>query len=334
FFSKKLVVKQEFTNNISDIKKAINSLLTDTSGVNTTNLYGALIEAISTNEQAQQQRQSAMQGGTVTFGQVVVFTDGSDQAALNTLGEASAAVQNTRDDVVMISFGGEVSENVLAQLGKNGAYGATEASDLAGLFQVVAEVLRSRKQALYVLGYCTPKLAGEHELTLAIEGKGVSVPIDFSAAGFAADGDVCSTSAFGSACSAKGCGGLWCGGCASLSATCNNTGQCSDGTNGAGGTGTWGAECTADDDCPAPFICQLPKDLIGSGGQCTQICPNGNIDCTHADWICMAAQLPGVDSCEPSSGFFGSGAIISPFCGPPEAIENSEFSMFEYFPCP
>ena len=101
----------------------------------------------------------------------------------------------------------KVSEDILAQLGKNGAYGATDASALTGLFTTVAQFLTSRKNAMYVLGYCTPKLAGQHELTLSIEGKGVSLPTGFDASGFDANGPTCSSAAFASACDGKGCGG-------------------------------------------------------------------------------------------------------------------------------
>ncbi|MEC8022932.1 MAG: VWA domain-containing protein, partial [Myxococcota bacterium] len=266
FFSKSFTVQQDFTNDLGAVKAAINSLLTDTTGVNTTNLYGALIDAVTTSQSAQQARKSAMQGGALTFGQIVVFTDGSDQAALKTLDEATTAVEGTQDDVFMISLGGEVSEDVLAQLGKNGAYGATDASALTGLFTTVAQFLTSRKNAIYVLGYCTPKLAGQHELTLSIEGKGVSLPTDFDASGFDADGPTCSSAAFASACDGKGCGGLLCGGCVvGNHSTCGGSGQCNC-LNGWGGL-----QCET---CPANFT-GLACDTCANSwtGAACDVCP-------------------------------------------------------------
>ena len=226
FFSKALSSKQSYTQDKSLVQKALKELLTDTSGSNTTNLYGGIVDAIGNSTTHQASRRKAMREGIFTLGQIVVFTDGSDQAALKTLADAENAVNKTQDDVIAIALGGEIEKGTLEKLGKSGSYLANNANDLKKIFSEAAKTATDLQDRIYVLGYCSPKLAGTHQLVIEMSnGSGKSSPISFDASKFGDSDAKCSTSLFQKACESKTCGGLLCGSCP-LEATCSNSDQC------------------------------------------------------------------------------------------------------------
>ncbi len=262
-FSKKYSVRQDFTTDKAKVQAALKSLLDDQTGSNTTNLYGALIDAITLSNSAQDTRKDASRGGLATLGQVIVFTDGSDQAALKSKSQAQQAVDNTPDDVVTIAFGGEVDVKVLKELGKSGTTLAKTSDDLLAAFAVAAQRVKALQERIYVLGYCSPKLAGKHKLVIEVKGKGKSKSISFNASDFINDGASCSAEAFEKACANKDCGGLLCGGCGTK-ATCNTADRCICPNN----TKLVLPDCTS---CKAPFAgppscskCAEPQKLKGS----------------------------------------------------------------------
>ena len=268
FFSESFEEKLDYSNDKWAVLAAVESLRDDNSGANTTNLYGAIMDALDGSAAAQSARRAAMHGGVLLLGQVVVFTDGSDQAAIHTLDEALAALQSSSDDVVTLALGGEVDEAVLSQLGRDGSYLSVNASGLAEIFGEAADKLVSRKAAQYVLAYCTPKRAGTHQLVLRLGDQASSASISFSADAFAGAGANCSVSAIAGACSDKSCGGLWCGGCAGQ-ASCTSTGQC-----GCGDSNYIGPDC---DQCADPRFtgaaCDSCADDHYAGPSCVSCLP-------------------------------------------------------------
>jgi hypothetical protein len=263
FFSKKLELIQPFTSDLDSVQGALSSLLEDTTGSNTTNLYGAIIDAIASNDAARAFREAEMRGGTLPVGQVVLFTDGSDQAALYTLGAAQSAVNSTQADVLTISLGGELDMDVLESLGKSGSYQASDASELKATFTKAAQQAKALQKRIYVLGYCSPKLAGVHQLTIEVlGGKGISPPIEFDASAFNNDFATCSSLLFEQACATKSCGGLLCGACAA------------------------GVECLTDDRCAC--------DGLICGSEAGRVCG----ECSGATEYCTADQTSCTEACE------------------------------------
>jgi len=224
FFSESLEPVQEFTNDRALVLSAIESFVTNPKVSNTTNLYGAVVDAVSKSTASQVARRGAMNGGVFTMGQIAVFTDGTDTSAIKTLADALSAVNSTADDVVTIALGGEVDQDVLGQLGKNGSYAATNPGELISAFDTAASRLSARQNRLYIIGYCSPKRAGSHNLVVSVASVAAkSGPIPFSADDFV--GGECSALAFDRACEGKSCGGLLCGGCSHLQ-VCDASDQC------------------------------------------------------------------------------------------------------------
>jgi hypothetical protein len=288
FFSKTFEVRQAFTNDASKVLEAIASLKDDTTGSNTTNLYGAMIDALDASKYVQSERSKNASGGLLTVGELVVFTDGKDQAGLYSLSDIQSTLSNTNDGATVISFGGDMAPEILESIGKSGSYIANEPADLLGVFEKVADLLNSESIARYVLAYCSPKLGGTHTVSLEVSGKEGQLAVPFDASDFNGDGPECSISAIESACDDVACGGLWCGGCGKHGACLNETTcLCMDNAIGdncdacaPGWTGTDCTVCTLGDDCPMLFTSIHASDV--NFGRFCGITIEGEVACFNA----------------------------------------------------
>ena len=230
-------VKQAFTNDFAKAKSAIEAYKTASAGTPSTNLYGGIVAAVDLSKQAQQARKNNQKNGVLTYGNIVVFTDGADNAAISTLQDAQAAVASTNDELQMVGFkhSDELDPETFKKLGNAPAVVVTSIEELKAAFAAKAEQIASLANGTYVLGYCTPKAAGTHTVTIRLPGKGASDPVPFEATPFQTQGGpACGVDKFQKACDGLECGGLWCGGCSDM---CNTKNMCEC----AGGKG--GAKC-------------------------------------------------------------------------------------------
>jgi hypothetical protein len=127
-----------------------------------TNLNGAIVSALSTLEaQTAAQKDIAFKDAAL-----VVFTDGTDQAARVTEGAARQRANNSSAHVFTIGLGAESDANALRALGKDGFYPASEPMQLSASFTRIAESISGLANRFYLLEYCSPKRGGRHELKL------------------------------------------------------------------------------------------------------------------------------------------------------------------------
>lgn len=128
-----------------------------------TNLNGAVVEGIDRLE-----RELVAEPG-IPFKEsaLVVFTDGTDQAARVSADTARARVQETRSHVFTIGLGGEIDERTLRDLGKDGFQPADQASELRSAFSQIASRVVSLASRFYLLEYCSPKRSGTHKLKVS-----------------------------------------------------------------------------------------------------------------------------------------------------------------------
>jgi hypothetical protein len=83
-----------------------------------------------------------------------------------------------------IGLGGEVDTTHLEALGKSGSYISANINELGAAFEESAtEVLRT-SQNYYVVGYCSPKRAGTHQLQLSVTGFNGVMNAEFDASDF------------------------------------------------------------------------------------------------------------------------------------------------------
>lgn len=122
-----------------------------------TNLNGAVVKALDRLD-------SALAQETVTWkeGALVVFTDGSDQAArVSTLDMLNRA---NRSQVrrFTVGLGAEIDQKTLSALGSDGSWPVAKATGLQEAFDAVAAKVTARANRFYLLEYCSPKRSGEH----------------------------------------------------------------------------------------------------------------------------------------------------------------------------
>ncbi|MCU0701518.1 MAG: VWA domain-containing protein [Myxococcaceae bacterium] len=123
-----------------------------------TNLNGAVVHAVDQLEAAlAAESQVAWKEGAL-----VVFTDGTDQAArvstFDMLGRASRSTVRR----FTVGLGSEIDDQVLKALGRDGSWPVARANGLSEAFDQVAARVTARANRFYLLEYCSPKRSGQH----------------------------------------------------------------------------------------------------------------------------------------------------------------------------
>lgn len=95
---------------------------------------------------------------------LVVFTDGTDQAARIPQASMLQTLANSTSHVFTVGLGGDVDASLMQRLGRDGSFFATASADLLSAFQRVARAITAKANRFYALEYCSPKRAGRHEL--------------------------------------------------------------------------------------------------------------------------------------------------------------------------
>ena len=146
-----------------------------------TNLNGAVVEAIKVLEQALSRSQKALR-----FGTLIVFTDGTDRAYRVTEEEMHKALDEANLNVFAIGLGVEISQGQLARLGRHGFVKADQEGNIGAAFDQVAARIDAASLKFYLLSYCSPSRAGKHQLRVkaASQGNSGSLSYEFDAAGF------------------------------------------------------------------------------------------------------------------------------------------------------
>ncbi len=147
-----------------------------------TNLNGAVIEAIRVLD-----KQLAQSQVPLRFGTLVIFTDGTDHAARATHDDLMRALDGVDFDVFVIGVGGEIDERELSAIGRNGTFLSRDPATISSAFQDIAARIEGYSKRFYLLSYCSPARAGEHDLTVepvTADGKTGQLTYHFSAQGF------------------------------------------------------------------------------------------------------------------------------------------------------
>ncbi len=152
-----------FTTDKNQLTAGIDSISDKISSDVSTNLYGAVILGIDRIKKTLESSQQY-----VSVGSIVIFTDGTDQAARKKKEEAVSAVNNAGKNISIysIGLGGEIDESVLKAIGKNGFVFAQNLEDLVPKFQEIATKIKNDVNSHYLLEYCSPKRKGSHTLKI------------------------------------------------------------------------------------------------------------------------------------------------------------------------
>ncbi len=151
-----------------------------------TNLNGALVKAIDELET----QSASIKDIEFKDSSLIVFTDGTDQAARVSNEAVLARTKATKVHIFTVGLGTEVDANALQGFGKDGFYAASAPAELALSFAKIAEKVAGLANRFYLLEYCSPKRSGKHSLKLIAhwnspEGELIgSMTREFDATGF------------------------------------------------------------------------------------------------------------------------------------------------------
>ncbi|PCE64177.1 vWA domain-containing protein [Sediminicola luteus] len=158
----------DFSADPEALKAAIDDIKTDISNDPSTNLYGAVIEATDKAEAiiAQNKKEEVIGAASI-----VVFTDGTDQAARFSESEVTNKVKNANANIsyFTIGLGSEIDTQILAEIGKTASVIAQDKAELEATFNAISVKVANQANSFYLFEYCTPKRDGSGENNLAIK---------------------------------------------------------------------------------------------------------------------------------------------------------------------
>jgi hypothetical protein len=148
-----------------------------------TNLNGAVIEGIRVLGQQMEHAPVPLR-----FGTLVVFTDGTDRAHRASEDDVMKSLDSAGPmfDTYVIGAGQEVDAKQLSRIGRSGTFASQNRADVQAGFDEISARIEAASKKYYLLSYCSPSRAGEHEVEVEANGAGSSgrLAYRFNANGF------------------------------------------------------------------------------------------------------------------------------------------------------
>ncbi|QLE02735.1 VWA domain-containing protein [Galbibacter sp. BG1] len=173
------------TTNKEELKMAIEGVTDSISSDASTNLYGAVVQSTKIADDILKENEA---NDILAASSVVIFTDGTDQAARVPESTALNTVENADENISFftIGLGNEIDNVVLEKIGKTGSAFANNKEELEDTFEEISENVAGQAKSYYLFEYCSPKRSGINDLIIqAVQGeKQGSVKTQFDATGF------------------------------------------------------------------------------------------------------------------------------------------------------
>ncbi|MCX2680112.1 VWA domain-containing protein [Galbibacter sp. EGI 63066] len=175
------------TSSSEELKASIDSITADISDDPSTDLYGAVIKATDSATAILKENED---NDILAASSVVVFTDGTDQAARYKESDAINKVNNANENISFFSIGlgSEIDENVLKAIGKTAYAVAENKEELEATFRQISQNVAGQAHSYYLFEYCSPKRDGSGVNQLVIQAvKGEeqgAIESEFDATGF------------------------------------------------------------------------------------------------------------------------------------------------------
>ncbi len=177
----------DFESDKEKLHQAIDEITPNISSDPSTDLYGAVIKS---SQLAHQRLNEFVEQDIIAASSVVIFTDGTDQAARYSKEQALGAIQNADPNIgfYTIGLGDEIDQDVLQAVGKTSHIFAADKEELQQKFSEAAAQVFSEANSYYLFEYCTPKRDGSgiNELVIVADhdsGRGF-LRTSFDATGF------------------------------------------------------------------------------------------------------------------------------------------------------
>jgi hypothetical protein len=175
-----------FTESESRASTGLEKLNTFVTKDPSTNLHGAIVQALDKLKQGLKNAKVPLR-----FGTLVVFTDGTDRAGRVPQQDMQDAIDASDYSVFAIGVGNEIDDATLSRIGREGYIRVENSEALADAFKQIGDRIVRFTRRYYLLSYCSPSRAGKHTVTIEAvtkdeKGK-LSYPFD--ATGFGPDCD-------------------------------------------------------------------------------------------------------------------------------------------------
>ena len=152
-----------------------------------TNLHGAVVEALQTLRKGLNKEKKPLK-----FGTLVVFSDGADRAARVSKKEMASELAKKdyeQFEVFAIGIGdeAELEGAALDDIGRDGTEIGNDPAKVSTAFEKIAGRIEAHTKRFYLLSYCSPARSGKHKVRIALsleEGGSGDVEYSFDAAGF------------------------------------------------------------------------------------------------------------------------------------------------------
>lgn len=148
----------EIANQIADVNELLDALSTIEIGVASTNLNGAI-------KAGAEIWQNTTSLELISYGNLIVFTNGKDSSGIVSNEDAIEAVDNK--DVYFVTLNDNIDTSALtAYTLETNISSFSDFADTQTAIDYRFEQIKTFEDGLYVLSYATPKRAGSHELTI------------------------------------------------------------------------------------------------------------------------------------------------------------------------
>ncbi len=128
-----------------------------------TNLYGAVGQALSALDGALSRAKEPLR-----FGTLVVYMDGPDRAAQLPTQQLDKAIAATELDIFAIGMGNAIDDFTAARVGMNGYVLVQDPAALTRAFRTISARIVAFTDRYYLLSYCSPARAGEHDVRVRV----------------------------------------------------------------------------------------------------------------------------------------------------------------------
>jgi len=164
-----------------NVRSGVSGLATRRPRDPSTNLNGAVIEGVRALSQQMEHAPLPLR-----FGTLVVFTDGTDRAHRASQEDVTRALDGAGFDTYVIGAGQEVDSKQLSMIGRSGTFASQNRADVQRGFDEISARIESASKRFYLLSYCSPSRAGEHEVEVEANAAGTSGRLSyrFNANGF------------------------------------------------------------------------------------------------------------------------------------------------------
>lgn len=164
-----------------NVRAAISTLSSRRPRDPSTNLNGGVIESVKILTQQMEHAPVPLR-----FGTLVVFTDGTDRAHRANAEDVNKALDGAGFETYVIGVGQEVDKRQLSRIGRSGTFASQNRTDIQKGFDEIGARIEASSRRYYLLSYCSPSRAGEHDVQIEAVARGTAgrMSYRFNAAGF------------------------------------------------------------------------------------------------------------------------------------------------------